>query len=230
MAKIKFGPAVAAASGKTDGNVFSHNRSGPYLRCFRVPTNPDTTPQTAMRNRFNALTTAYRALTQNQRDGWTALGSQTPRQNTLGDSYTLTGAQAYIAYNLPILALGGTAVDDAPALADVFAFTFSTVTVDQVDGVDITYTSAGGATDYLQIWATAPVSAGRQFFRKSEYKLLGSLAGNAASPQDLTTIYQAVYGLVADIAAGQKISFKITPVLASGQRGTPTRRDAIVTT
>lgn len=76
-----------------------------------------TSEQQKVRDRLANNAQRWSSLTDAQRAGWTSLGANMTRTDTLGSTYSLTGFQAYVSVNQNILSYGGTQVDDAPALA-----------------------------------------------------------------------------------------------------------------
>lgn len=77
----------------------------------------------------------------------------------------------------------------------------------------------------LLVEATRPVSQGINFMPRSEYKKIMVTAAAAASPADILTAYEAIYG---DIQAGQKIFIRCTPIGSTGFKGTPFYSSVIV--
>ena len=93
----------------------SRNRFGQYRRARAVPVQPRSSFQMAVRCRLSVNAAAWRALTQAQRQGWTDLGAQMLRTDSLGQSNPLTGFQAYCSVNNNLLSCGQAVVSAAPA-------------------------------------------------------------------------------------------------------------------
>lgn len=108
MALIKYSAAVAGASGKAGGIVFSRNRGGSYIRSWAKGVNPKTVAQTNQRNKLAGLSTAWKNLTQAQKDGWSqaALLSYRKVTNRLGEQTSLTGFQLFMKQNLLTQTIG----------------------------------------------------------------------------------------------------------------------------
>lgn len=70
----------------------------------------------------------------------------------------------------------------------------------------------------LVVEATGQVSAGRSFFRRSEYKFVQVTAAAAASPANILAAYNALFGA---LVSGQKIGLRLTPFTSTGFPGTP---------
>lgn len=235
MALIKMGTVVSEISGSIDGVTFSHNRNGRYARARVKPTNPKSVRQTAVRSQLASLSAGYRALSTSQKTGWTSLGAQMVQTNRLGAATNLTGAQAYISVNQLKVTAGQAVVSSAPILDSPPTITSLTLTVSfttagSVQLVSLAYTLGGSptATQTLRVYSTGPLSAGKSFIRKSQYRLLGTVAANAASPFVLTGLYQSTYGAITAGTAGAKISMLVVPTSTNGFAGPAQRVDATV--
>lgn len=223
------GLMVGQLSGKAGNTVASHNRFGSYLRTRVVPVNPNTPNQTEVRVDLEDLSEGWKALTAEQRAAWTALGAQMERLDRLGQTYTLTGLQAWTSLNMTLRATGGADVTDAPAMPGApVAPTIGTVTLEEGVGgltftVAFTPTPIGAATK-IAFEATRPVSAGKSFMPRSEYKLMTVSAANGASPIDAETAYLAAYGMP---PAGSKVFFQVYTLDANGFKSVRVKGDAI---
>jgi hypothetical protein len=115
-----------------------------------------------------------------------------------------------------------------PAKAVIGAVTSWAIDADVSDGTIVaTYAPAIPATDKWVIEATRPLSAGKQS-RSQDFKIIDVLATADASPVDVTTAYEAIYGAGWKVA-GAKIFFRIKPVqMASGQEATKFEASTIV--
>lgn len=180
------------SSGSYAGLTASRNRYGQYMRTRAIPVNPSTTFQAAVRARFADLAQDFRALTAAQRTGWSDLGTQMIRTDSLGQSYTLTGAQAYSAVNGNNVAAGNAKVSDAPALIEPDPLATQTITLTSASfswAYTVTPLAAGVR---LFMYASPQVSAGRSY--NGDYRLIAVTAAAAASPHNLLTAYTARFG------------------------------------
>lgn len=135
---------------------------------------------------------AWRALTSVQRAGWTSLGGGISRTDSLGQSYTLTGFQAYCSVNNNNLAAGNAVVADAPAIVTPANLLTATITLTNA-AFSIAYTTtplAAGAR--LFCFVSPQRSAGRNF--EDDFRLIAVTAAAAASPADIFTAYSARLG------------------------------------
>lgn len=146
-----------------------------------------------VRARLAANSAAWRALTDAQRSGWIDLGESMVRTDSLGQSYTLDGAQAYASVNNNKLAAGDAVVSDAPALVTPSALSTATITLTAA-AFSVAYTPTPlGAGVRLFIRVSLQRSAGRSF--ESDYRLLAVTAAAAASPHNALAAYTARFGV-----------------------------------
>ena len=179
-------------SGSIAGQTSSRNRFGQYRRTRATPVNPNTGPQGTARNRLASRAAEWRDLTAVQREGWESLGLMMTRTDSLGQTYTLTGFQAYVSVNSNNDAAGNAIVAAAPALATPTGLLTVTITLTAA-AVSIAYTTTPlAAGNRLFSFASPQRSAGRAF--EGDYRLIAVSAAAAASPAVLTTAYAARLG------------------------------------
>lgn len=228
--KVKFGALVVAGSGKIGGHVASRNRAGAYFRTKVTPVNPQSGAQTTVRNRLAGISAGWRALTAAQRAAWNQAVAEFAKTDIFGDLRNPSGANLYQRLNNNLVTCGEAQITTPPLLVAVDAFTSIGLaaedgTVDE--SFSLTFAPAVAADHLVKVYATAPLSQGVNFV-KSEYRLIAILPNSDASPADLLTEYQAVFGSTGE--AGQKIFVKCVQVEEnSGLAGTPISASAIVT-
>lgn len=182
-------------SGSYQGITSSRNRFGQYVRTRATPVQPRTTFQVQTRARQSTNAAAWRALTSTQREGWTSLGLEMTRTDSLGQTYSLTGFQAYCSVNNVLAAAGSTLVSDAPALSTPTgpATVTPTLTGGGSPAFSIAYTPTPAAAGTKVFIRCSPQrSAGRNF--EADYRLIAVTAAAAASPANILTAYQARFG------------------------------------
>lgn len=188
----------------------SRNRFGQYFRTRAIPVNPNSTAQSQARARLAGQAEIWDTLTDTQRAGWTALGAMISRTDSLGQSYTLTGFQAFISVNSLNLTAGNAAVTTAPAFATPTAMTSVTITLTSA-AFSVAYTATplpAGARAFM--YASPQRSAGRNF--EADYRLIAVTAAAAASPANIFTAYSTRLGTP---VTGNKIFGKVE-VYAAG--------------
>lgn len=226
--KTKFGAIIVAGSGKLGGHVAAKNRSGSYLRTKVTPVNPQTTFQSAIRNRLATLATAWGSLTDAQRLAWNNAVNQYKGTNIFGDIVNPSGFNLYTRLNSN-LGLIGVAPISLPLLP-VALPSFLSMAVTPAAGAQ----TIGGAYTptpipagvAIRVDATPAMPAGRMFV-KNDFRFVQLLAAAAASPAALGAAYITRFGAVG--SAGKRIFFRFTAYsLTTGQKGIPIIVSAII--
>jgi hypothetical protein len=189
-------------SGSYQGITSSRNRNGQYVRTRATPVQPRTAAQLAVRAHQSTNAAAWRALTQTQRDGWQSLGLSMTRTDSLGQTQTLTGFQAYCSVNNLNLLVGNAAVSDPPAIVTPTALlTMTPTSAHTVPAFSVAFTPTPLATGQKVIIRAGPQrSAGRNF--ESDFRVMFIGAAASTSPANVLTAYQAKFGTP---SAGAKI-------------------------
>jgi hypothetical protein len=179
-------------SGSLAGTTSSRNRFGQYRRTRATPVNPRSSPQGVVRARLGTNAAGWRSLTALQRAGWTSLGGQISRNDSLGQAYTMTGFMAYCSVNNNNLAAGNAIVSDAPALVTPPDLLTATITLTNA-ALSVAYTATPlAAGNRLFTYVSPQRSAGRAF--EADLRLLAVSAAAAASPANLFAAYSARFG------------------------------------
>jgi hypothetical protein len=181
------------SSGSYQGLVHSRNRFGQYVRSRSTPVQPRTSYQTAVRARQSTSAAAWRGLTSAQRLGWADLGGQIFRTDALGQSYTLTGLQAFVSLNNNLAAAGDSRITDAPGLIEPAAILSLTPTITP-SSFSIAFTPTPlGSGERIYIFASPQRSGGRGF--EHDYRLIVVSAAAATSPQNILSAYTSRFGV-----------------------------------
>jgi hypothetical protein len=113
-------PGGEQRSGKIGGQVFSHNRGGPYIRSRGIPVNPQTDRQVAVRTAVRNLAIFWETqLAQAQRDAWDVYAAAVNWVNRLGQSIKLTGMNHFVRCNTQRTISTIARIDQAPAIQDI---------------------------------------------------------------------------------------------------------------
>lgn len=180
-------------SGSIAGSTSSRNRFGQYRRTRAIPVNPNSGPQATVRARLSANASTWRTLTDAQRAGWNDLALSFTRTNSLGQTYNMTGFQAYCLVNGNNLAAGNAAVATAPVLSTPAAMLTCVITLTAI-AFSLAYTVTplpAGAR--LFTYVSPQRSAGRAF--EGDFRLLAVSAAAAASPANILAAYTAKFGV-----------------------------------
>lgn len=209
-------------SGSYQGLTASRNRFGQYMRSRATPVNPNSTAQGVVRARLSANSAAWRALTDAQRAGWEGLGSQMSRTDSLGQTYTLNGFEAYCSINNNNAAAGNAVVSDAPSLETPSVVATLAITLTAAS-FSLAYTPTPLATgERLFVYASPQRNAGRQF--EGDLRLIHVSAAAAASPANILSAYTARFGVP---VVGNKVFLAVHNYLG-GFRSGPFLASAIV--
>ena len=180
-------------SGSFRGDTSSRNRNGQYYRNRATPVQPRTPDQLNVRATMANNAAAWRALTDAQRAGWASLGSSMIRTDSLGQTYNLTGFQAYCSVNNNKINAGDAAVSAAPSIITPGTLLTATLTLTSA-AFSIAYTATPlGANERLFIFVSPQKSAGVTF--NGDYRLLAVTAAAAASPHNALAAYTAKFGV-----------------------------------
>lgn len=209
-------------SGSQAGTTASRNRFGQYLRTRATPINPNSGAQGLVRARMAANSAAWRAITGAQRAGWADLGLSMVRSDSLGQSYTLQGNQAYASVNNNRLLSTLAIVADAPALVTPAVITSATITLTAAS-LSIAYTPTPmPAATYLAVYASPQRSAGRSYESDFRFIKLSAVAG--ATPLVALAEYTAKFGVP---VLGNRIFFSLVAISLGFQSG-PFTTSAVV--
>lgn len=119
MAIITTAAPVSGIRGKVGGNIFSANKSGPYLKAWAKGSNPRSQRQTAHRATLVTFSQAWRGLTGTQRDDWdiyAALPAQ-EKKNSLGEDFSVSGFAWFVGININRAFIGDAQLSDSPTVA-----------------------------------------------------------------------------------------------------------------
>jgi hypothetical protein len=106
MPQIKLAQGFSDIKGKSNGSVFSRNRQGVYFRNNPSGGGKKSNKWNAQKNRFGALSTAWKNLTEVEQQAWSDIAPLYPALNKFGDSYIASGYQTFMRLNGTINALG----------------------------------------------------------------------------------------------------------------------------
>lgn len=216
-------PIIAQGSGSLAGTTYSHNRYGMYMRNRSTPVNPQTAFQSAVRNAFQTLTSAWmNTLTAVQRAAWDVYAANVSVPNALGDPVFLTGLAHYVRSNVPRIQAGLARVDTGPT-------TFTLPETDPAYAV-----SASEATQLISVafddtldWCDEddagmlisdcrPQNASINYFG-GPFRFLDSIDGDSGTPPTTPNTFTANFAFV----AGQKLFTRARISLADGRLSSP---------
>lgn len=217
MAKVLFTAVVADMRGKLNGTVFSRNRGGSYTRTKSSPTNPATIYQQNQRSVLAAYSSAWRGLSQAQRDSWIAGASNFPYTDIFGSVKSLSGQQLYAKLNIMLVNTGNAAITTCPTPVSVPQVSITAAAAAAGAGtMTVTISPTTIPAGYsLQIWATTQLSPGIAF-ATNKFRLLGKFTVTAGAA-NIASAYISRFG---SLTAGKKIFYRVVFVSnTTGQVG-----------
>lgn len=183
-----------------NGTTASRNRFGQYRRTRSSPVQPRTAAQLAVRSVLADVSSLWRTLDDVVREAWNTLALGVVKRDSLGQQYTPTGHQLFVARNAAAVSIG-TAVPVSPLPATDFpAMVVTAVEAVAPDEMTVTHGAVPAGVD-VQIWASPGVSAGRKF--QGDYRLISVI--NTAAPGPTTDIGPTYQTRLGNLVAGQKV-------------------------
>jgi hypothetical protein len=156
-------------------------------------------------------------LTEAQREGWRTWAANTPYTDALGQTYHMTGQNAYIKANALQLLIGQAIIDTAPSVFAGAALTTPTVisatASTEVLSIGYTNTDQWAAEEFgaLVVFTGRPQNASRQFF-KGPYRFAGFIAGDSPAPVSPDPITAAF-----PFDADQRVPVRFRAITADGR-------------
>lgn len=220
-----YNQAFAGVTGKVGGLILTKRGEQSIMRRRTFENNSKTPAQMQVRANITALAHLWNTLTPLQMEAWATLGDQ--MSNPSGTK-TLSNYQAFTSVNGLRLACGQPTVSAAPsapsAPAPLPPLMLAIALTPDTPPLSLTITSVA-YTGLVQVFATAPVSAGRNSFSHAAYKLLTTLPGLLAGGTSLSSVYTARFGLP---AGGRRIALRFVPVSVAGFRGASINASGVV--
>lgn len=231
MGGMKYAPGlmVGQLSGSTGSTTASHNKFGAYFRSRTIPVNPNSPAQQDVRNLFAEITQQWRNLTAEEILAWNNAALNVTLYDSLGVAYTPSGHQYHQSINtgVRIYAPAAALLTTPPAPAPPAGLLTITPALAKAGAKTVAYTTTPlGAGIKAVIEATRNFSPGRTFIGRSEYKQTFITAAAAASPADIATAYEAIFG---DVEVGLKVGVRVFLLQADGQRSAPISATVITT-
>lgn len=209
---------VTAASGSVGGCVFSRNRFGSYIRNRALPVNVASSFQNILRGAMATLVVRWTSvLTALQRSGWETWAANTPQVDSIGQTYNMTGQNAYISMNTMRIQVGLSIIDTSPTIYAGAALTPPGITsITAATGImivtftntDIWATAVGGA---LLAYGSRGQNQSKLFFA-GPYRFASRINGSVVpptSPQNIALPFAP--------AVGNRVHVRFRCLNANGQ-------------
>lgn len=182
MAKIKLGALTQDVRGTLNGNVFSRNRGGAYVRTKVTPVQPLSEFADFAKQLFGTISQRWSSvLTDEQRSAWEAFAAVHPFVNIFGDSIILTGIAFYQAANRRLMQLTENPIDDPPPSWSVEDTGGVTLLVEAGGDFIISIGRALTGDELLYVFAT-PKLLGARTPQKPDFRLIQTPAHPLVTP------------------------------------------------
>ena len=205
MARVQYGTIVTALKGNVGGQTFQNGNISKVLRNkgYRAGSS-SVARNNAVRN-IVSQSARWRTLTDLQRAGWYSVRSFWPFTDKYGNSYLGSGYQVFVAWNSALEEMGYAVLD----LPDTSQGT-ATVSPDTCQyaigvGLSVSWDSTIGAPMTLQIFASPPMSPGRNN-NNAKFRLIGNADPAADTSITFATEYDDIFGTPPE---GSKIVVKV---------------------
>jgi len=217
---VKFKPILGDQySGSLAGVTASHNRGGDYFRQRKIPTNPNSTYQQAVRSAVSQLTGLWiNTLTAAQRDAWDTYAANVLIPDKIGAPRNIGGVAMYVRCNVPRLQASLARVDAGPTTYNLGAYTAPAIdSIDATAGtMDLTFTNTDDWANEDDASMLVKISRGQNVtinYFKGPYRFAGSIDGDAVTPPTSP----ATLTLPFTVVAGQRVFIQVYVSRADGR-------------
>lgn len=211
MARVQYGVIVTELKGKIAGQVFQGGNVGYVLR-NKGYTPGHSSPQRQQANRnLITNTTAWRLLSDAERAAWAAIVADWTFLDKFGNTYQGSGFQVYNSYNTTRISIGLSPLDTPLAVQSPTDPGEIVIVAEAMGALMVDWENAGGANDYITIFASPAISAGRNGNNVKLTKLFGGSI-NGLTNKDVYAEYAAIFG---DLVLGSTI--KVHAVFRDGR-------------
>lgn len=219
MARFTPGAAMSALSGSVGGVTFGRDRNGPIMRsCQTRSTRPNQLMATSSATLVAAAQT-WRTYADARRKRWEAAARTTPRQDSLGRTYYLSGYSYFCECYCKALASGLVpGADPSPQVPQPApVLTFGTVSV--ATGVlQIQRGPTSTAVAARVVSASRPLSPGQSSFHHVETRICFMGAGTGMANR--YNNYSSAWFPLGSQHIGMKVLFRLQNVSDRGMNAT----------
>jgi len=184
MAVVKFGAGIAEMKGSLGGATVGMGLSGPTMRLKPVPARRRRGTQPKNRSIIGFLSRQWGELTDAYRAEWRTWAENHPEQGPFGDTFIMSGINAYTKLNFQAMRLfGAAAVQDEPP-ADPPAANLYSLTVEKgsvlAGDIELNWTHAGSASadDLNEVQIAGPFQSPGLVEVHQRFRHVASPAGN----------------------------------------------------
>ena len=205
---MKYIPSIAfeEMSGSAKGVTAAKMKSRKYIRNRGYGGSVRTADQAKVKGIFKQLTTQWKSLSNDQILAWNKLALSQEGRSVLGSKAKISGANLYTRLNYWIVACGGTALANPPALVGVESPGAATIAC---QGSTFTFALASVPADVTNLKLVIEASEGQSngvTRAHSKAVAIKMVATPSTSAVDIAADYAAKHG--APSAAAPKIFFR----------------------
>lgn len=205
---MKYIPSIAfeEMSGSAKGVTAAKMKSRKYIRNRGYGGSVRTADQAKVKGIFKQLTTQWKSLSNDQILAWNKLALSQEGRSVLGSKAKISGANLYTRLNYWLVACGGTALANPPALVGVENPGAATIAC---QGSTFTFTLASVPADVTNLKLVIEASEGQSngvTCAHSKAVAIKMVATPSTSAVDIAADYTAKHG--APSAAAPKIFFR----------------------
>jgi len=213
MAKIQFSAVgITDMRAKLNGQVFSRNRGGAFVRTKVTPNNPRTSAQQLVRGFFGSISQGWSGLTETQRASWNNAVDNWKRTDVFGNLRTPSGKALYQRLNNELQISGQAQLTTAPNLVEIPAVQITGAVFDEPNVLDIA--TEGSLTGFkVAIYATPPLSAGTSN-ANNRFRMIDVTEGAENDTYSVGTSYVARFGRIPTDA---NIQVRLKVIAPNGQ-------------
>jgi len=220
---------ITAISGKAGGSVYSRNAGGAYVKNFVMPTNTFSEARQAVRATFGAISSAWKSLTEAQRNSWVEMASEYPVTNSLGDEKVLNPNALFVRLNDNLVTAGLSQIQTAQPPQG----TNAVIGQDEDNGFNL---DSGGAITFVYdlegdndeaeneyVLEATPALSPSIRNAENKFRVLARSAVDGTTPSgnqltedafstDPATMAQAYYDKFGEPSEGDQVQFRIKAV------------------
>ena len=181
-------------TGKIGTTVNVKTRYGQIQRQYVTPKDPKTPAQMTIRSNLARVSSRWRAITEQQRQAWTAGGRDAETRRRLGRSSFLTGCQFFIKINCARAAIGLEQLSDPPELPEFPENEVGELSItNSRSTIALKLSVPTAPAEHTLVLGAAPCSAGRSSAR--HFVFLGFVPASTRGVSDITDLYVARFGV-----------------------------------
>lgn len=209
---VIFGTGVVDKYGTTGFSVFSHNFYGTYERCYKIPKNPISVPQSVQRQLITIFSRAWSALSTSGQDSFTNFAKNHPYMKK-GRLIHMTGEAQFVQMSINAQLISSAEVNLTSAPLEPFIFPIvsgcSIVTATAPDSFTVEPVKIGiyNTGTKVLIYCSAPVGLGIRSPKSVSYKLIAAIDPTGTPEMDITSSYEEIFGLMSEYTGLQVFGY-----------------------